>query len=104
MMRRKNEATEVSVTPYRCACQALNSESDFDNEDVVKVFFAVASLAAVAWGAYAELACPQSLSTAQYTADQEKAAAEFEVARNVPVLGPFELLMHSPEVMNREHL
>lgn len=100
----KNEATEVSVTPYRCACQALKSESDFDNEDVVKVFLAAALLAAVAWGAYAELACPQSLPTAQYTVDQEKAAAEFEIARKAPALGAFELMMHSPEVMNGEHL
>jgi 4-carboxymuconolactone decarboxylase len=36
----------------------------------------------------------------QYTAEQKKAADEFLVARKVPVFGPFELMMHSPEVMN----
>ena len=36
----------------------------------------------------------------QYTAEQKKAADEFLVARKVPVFGPFEPMMHSPEVMN----
>src|SRR5215831_1902297 len=36
----------------------------------------------------------------QYTADQKRAAEEFLVARKVPVFGPFEPMMHSPEVMN----
>jgi 4-carboxymuconolactone decarboxylase len=36
----------------------------------------------------------------QYTADQKKAAEEFLAARKVPVFGPFEPLMHSPEVMS----
>src|SRR5262245_65581182 len=36
----------------------------------------------------------------QYTADQKKAAEEFLAARKVPVFGPFEPMMHSPEVMN----
>jgi 4-carboxymuconolactone decarboxylase len=34
------------------------------------------------------------------TADQKKAAEEFLAARKVPVFGPFEPMMHSPEVMN----
>jgi 4-carboxymuconolactone decarboxylase len=38
---------------------------------------------------------------AQYTAEQKQAAADFEAARKVPVFGPFEPLMHSPEVMSQ---
>jgi 4-carboxymuconolactone decarboxylase len=36
----------------------------------------------------------------QYTAEQKKAAEEFLAARKAPVFGPFEPMMHSPEVMN----
>src|SRR3954454_16458371 len=36
----------------------------------------------------------------QYTADQKKAAEEFLAVRKVRVFGPFEPMMHSPEVMN----
>jgi 4-carboxymuconolactone decarboxylase len=35
----------------------------------------------------------------QYTAEQKRAAEEFLAARKVPVFGPFEPMMHSPEVM-----
>ena len=35
----------------------------------------------------------------QYTADQKKAAEEFLAARKVPVFGPFEPMMHSPDIM-----
>lgn len=35
----------------------------------------------------------------RYDADQRKAADEFLAARKRPVFGPFERLMHSPEVM-----
>jgi 4-carboxymuconolactone decarboxylase len=35
----------------------------------------------------------------QYTAEQKQAAAEFEAERNVAVFGPFEPMMHSPQVM-----
>jgi 4-carboxymuconolactone decarboxylase len=34
-----------------------------------------------------------------YNEDQQKAAADFEAARKKPVFGPFEPLMHSPQVM-----
>src|SRR4051812_41545941 len=37
----------------------------------------------------------------QYTAEQKKAAEDFPAARNVPVFGPFEPLMYSPEVMSQ---
>jgi len=35
-----------------------------------------------------------------YTDEQKHAAAEFLAARNVPVFGPFEALMHSPQMMS----
>jgi 4-carboxymuconolactone decarboxylase len=37
----------------------------------------------------------------QYTEEQKKAAADFLAARKVPVFGPFEPLMRSPEVMSQ---
>jgi 4-carboxymuconolactone decarboxylase len=36
----------------------------------------------------------------QYTAEQKKAAEEFLAARKTPVFGPFQPMMHSPEVMS----
>src|SRR5438105_2938251 len=36
----------------------------------------------------------------QYTAGQKKAAEDFLAARKTPVFGPFEPMMHSPEVMS----
>jgi 4-carboxymuconolactone decarboxylase len=41
-----------------------------------------------------------TIPPAQYDADQKKAAVDFEAARKTPVYGPFEPLMHSPEVMS----
>ncbi len=40
-----------------------------------------------------------TIPPAQYSLEQKQAAAAFEAARKVPVFGPFEPLMHSPEVM-----
>ncbi len=37
----------------------------------------------------------------KYTEEQQKAAAEFLDARKVPVFGPFEPLMYSPQVMSQ---
>lgn len=37
---------------------------------------------------------------AQYTEEQKRAAADFASARKVPVFGPFEPLMYSPQVMS----
>jgi 4-carboxymuconolactone decarboxylase len=42
-----------------------------------------------------------TIPPAQYTAEQKQAAAEFELARKVAVFGPFEPLMHSPQVMSQ---
>lgn len=36
----------------------------------------------------------------QYTDEQKNAADEFLAARKVPVFGPFEPMMHSPQLMN----
>jgi 4-carboxymuconolactone decarboxylase len=41
-----------------------------------------------------------TISPAQYSAEQKQAAVEFEAARKVAVFGPFEPLMHSPQVMS----
>jgi hypothetical protein len=40
-----------------------------------------------------------TIAPEQYTADQKKAAEEFLAARKVPVFGPFEPMMHSPDIM-----
>ena len=53
----------------------------------------------VATPALAEQRLP-TIPPDRYTADQKKAAEEFLAARKVPVFGPFEPMMHSPEVMN----
>jgi 4-carboxymuconolactone decarboxylase len=38
---------------------------------------------------------------AQYSEEQKQAAADFEAARKVPVFGPFEPMMYSPQVMSQ---
>lgn len=40
-----------------------------------------------------------TIAPTQYSEDQKQAAAEFEATRKVPVFGPFEPMMHSPQVM-----
>jgi 4-carboxymuconolactone decarboxylase len=57
-----------------------------------------AGLAAVCGAAFAQERLP-TIPPAQYTAEQKQAAADFETARKVPVFGPFEPLMHSPQMM-----
>ena len=42
-----------------------------------------------------------AIAPAQYTDEQKKAAEDFLAARKVPVFGPFEPLMHSPQVMSQ---
>ena len=42
-----------------------------------------------------------TIPSAQYTEEQKQAAEEFVAARKVPVFGPFEPLMHSPQVMSQ---
>jgi 4-carboxymuconolactone decarboxylase len=42
-----------------------------------------------------------TIPPSQYSDEQKKAAEDFLVARKVPVFGPFEPLMHSPQVMSQ---
>jgi 4-carboxymuconolactone decarboxylase len=65
------------------------------------VLLALAASAAQAQAqAQAQVRLP-TIPPAQYTAEQKQAAADFEAARKVPVFGPFEPLMYSPEVMSQ---
>jgi 4-carboxymuconolactone decarboxylase len=41
-----------------------------------------------------------TIPPAQYTVEQKQAAVEFEAARKMPVFGPFEPMMHSPQLMS----
>ncbi len=49
--------------------------------------------------AFAQQRLP-TIPPAQYTAEQKKASEEFMAARKVPVFGPFEPMMYSPDVMS----
>ena len=40
------------------------------------------------------------ISPTQYTQEQKQAAADFVAARKVPVFGPFEPMMYSPQIMS----
>jgi 4-carboxymuconolactone decarboxylase len=61
----------------------------------------IAGLSALtALAAQAEERLP-TIPPAQYTAEQRQAAADFEAERKVPVFGPFEPLMHSPQLMSK---
>src|SRR6202167_5079988 len=58
----------------------------------------LSTIAAIA--ARAEERLP-TIPPAQYSEEQKQAAADFEAERKVPVFGPFEPLMHSPQVMSQ---
>jgi 4-carboxymuconolactone decarboxylase len=62
--------------------------------------FAIAILSVIAAVAAQAQARFPTIPPAQYTEEQKQAAAEFEAARKVPVFGPFEPLMYSPQVMS----
>jgi 4-carboxymuconolactone decarboxylase len=62
-------------------------------------FSLVASAMLFASPALAQQRLP-TIAPEQYTAEQKKAAEEFLAARKVPVFGPFEPMMYSPEVMS----
>jgi 4-carboxymuconolactone decarboxylase len=49
--------------------------------------------------AHADARLP-TIPPAQYTVEQKQAAMEFEAARKTPVFGPFEPMMHSPQLMS----
>ncbi len=50
--------------------------------------------------AFAQSRLP-AIAPDQYSEEQKKAAEEFSNARKTPVFGPFEPLMHSPQLMNQ---
>src|SRR5450759_410111 len=54
----------------------------------------------VAANAFGEARLP-TIPPDQYTEEQKKAAEDFLAARKVPVFGPFEPLMYSPQVMSQ---
>lgn len=60
----------------------------------------LALASAIATSAHAAERLP-TIPPAQYTDEQKQAAEEFVAARKVPVFGPFEPLMHSPQVMSQ---
>ena len=60
--------------------------------------FALASSLALSASAADRL---PTISPDKYSPEQKAVAAEFEAARKVAVFGPFEPLMHSPQVMNQ---
>lgn len=61
----------------------------------------IAGLSAItALAAQAEERLPM-ITPAQYTTEQKQVAKDFEASRKVPVFGPFEPLMHSPQVMSQ---
>jgi 4-carboxymuconolactone decarboxylase len=63
------------------------------------------AIAAVAITLFASAAVAQqrlpTIPPGQYSEEQKKAAEDFLAARKTPVFGPFEPLMHSPEVMSQ---
>jgi 4-carboxymuconolactone decarboxylase len=61
---------------------------------------AAAVLAGIAFATMAQPRLP-TIPPAAYNADQKQAAADFEAARKTAVFGPFEPLMHSPQVMSQ---
>jgi 4-carboxymuconolactone decarboxylase len=64
---------------------------------------AALALALTMTTAIAQTAAPRlpTIAPSTYTDEQKKAAADFEASRKVPVFGPFEPLMHSPQVMSQ---
>lgn len=60
----------------------------------------LALASAIATSAHAAERLP-TIPPAQYTDEQKQAAEAFVAARKVPVFGPFEPLMHSPQVMSQ---
>jgi 4-carboxymuconolactone decarboxylase len=60
---------------------------------------AFAGTTLVAGSALAQQRLP-TIPPDQYSAEQKKAAEEFMAARKAPVSGPFQPMMHSPEVMS----
>ena len=63
-----------------------------------QIAFTAAALCAS--GTLAQTRLP-TIPLASYSPEQKQAAVDFEAARKVPVFGPFEPLMYSPQVMSQ---
>jgi 4-carboxymuconolactone decarboxylase len=73
----------------------------FQRDEHMKYYrMAIAVLAIAAVAARAQERLP-TIPPAQYSEEQKQAAADFEAARKVPVFGPFEPMMYSPQVMSQ---
>ncbi len=59
---------------------------------------AALAVAGCSLGALAQQRLP-TIPPADYTAEQKQAVADFEAARKLPISGPFQPLLHSPQVM-----
>jgi len=66
--------------------------------NVQAVIFGAACLVAITVQAQSRL---PTIPPANYTPEQSQAASDFEAARKIPVSGPFEPLMYSPQVMSQ---
>ena len=64
----------------------------------MKFIYSTLLLALLATGVHAADRLP-TIAPENYTPEQKKAADDFMAARKGPVFGPFEPLMHSPQVM-----
>lgn len=67
-------------------------------ESRLKFLYSIFFLALLASGVHASDRLP-TIPPDSYTPDQKKAADDFMAVRKQPVFGPFEPLMHSPQVM-----
>jgi 4-carboxymuconolactone decarboxylase len=69
----------------------------------MKTRLTLLALTMTAAAAFAQTPAPRlpTIPPAQYSDEQKKAAADFEATRKVAVFGPFEPLMHSPQVMSQ---
>jgi 4-carboxymuconolactone decarboxylase len=64
----------------------------------LRTFIAALALSGLGAHALAQQRLP-TIAPADYTAEQKQAVADFEAARKVPLSGPFQPLLHSPQVM-----
>jgi 4-carboxymuconolactone decarboxylase len=76
----------------------LSDDDDRDTQMNLALVMTTGLGALVAVPAMAQDRLP-TIPPTQYTAEQKHAAAEFEAERKVAVFGPFEPMMHSPQVM-----
>jgi 4-carboxymuconolactone decarboxylase len=69
------------------------------NTNLRRVLLAAAAAFAMSAGAQAQRL--PTIPPASYTPEQQQAAADFQAARKAAVFGPFEPLMHSPQMMTQ---